>query len=225
MTLQPILTQDGSHTLFVPELNEVYHSRFGAIRESKQVFIEAGLHYFHSPGQLSILEIGFGTGLNAFLTMMEAAGNGLFISYTSLEDYPVDVSVYSLLNYPEISGYSEMRPDFIQLHSSPWNKPVNITPFFALTKVHDRLETFHPEPESHELIYFDAFGPDIQPELWTENIFRKMYETLKPGGILTTYSAKGSVRRAMKTAGFGIEKLPGPPGKREITRGIKPDNA
>ena len=221
MTIQPILTEDGSHTLFVPELNEVYHSRFGAVTESRHIFLEAGLKNFLSYKKLSILEIGFGTGLNAFLSVIEGERKRMNIDYTAVEPFPLDESVYSSLNYPEVTGYHEKQPAFLQLHISGWNETVPITPYFNLLKLLTRIENCNLEPESFELIYFDAFGPDVQPELWTEEIFRKMYEVLKAGGQIITYSAKGSVRRAMKAAGFTIEKLEGPPGKREITRGNK----
>jgi tRNA U34 5-methylaminomethyl-2-thiouridine-forming methyltransferase MnmC len=221
MILKPVMTEDGSMTFYVPDLKEHYHSMFGAVQESRHVFIGAGLGSFASHKELTILEIGFGTGLNAFLSMAEAEKNGKRLFYTAVELFPLDESHYSKLNYPEVSGLTEYTDLFGKLHSSPWNVPVQITEGFCLEKVHGDIKSCVFDPERFHLIFFDAFGPDVQPELWKEAIFMELYKALKPGGILVTYSAKGSVRRAMKSAGFSIEKLPGPKGKREMTRGTR----
>jgi tRNA U34 5-methylaminomethyl-2-thiouridine-forming methyltransferase MnmC len=221
MTLRPVMTADGSLTLFVPGLNEHYHSTFGAVQESRHIFIEAGLGSFASRKEVSVLEAGFGTGLNAFLSMIEANKKSQTIFYSSIEAFPLNEKFYSTLNYPEVTGFPEYRSLFLQLHASPWNDPVQITEHFYLEKIHADLESQKFDPERFDLIFFDAFGPDVQPELWKEAIFMELYKTLRPGGLLVTYSAKGSVRRAMKSAGFTIEKLAGPKGKREMTRARK----
>jgi len=221
MTLRPVMTADGSLTLFVPGLNEHYHSIFGAVQESMHIFIEAGLGSFASRKEVSVLEVGFGTGLNAFLSMIEAGKKSQRILYSSIEAFPLEEKLYSTLNYPDVTGFPEYQSLFFRLHTSPWNEPVQITDHFCLEKIHASLEIRKFDPERFDLIFFDAFGPDVQPELWKEAIFMELYQTLKPGGVLVTYSAKGSVRRAMKRAGFTIEKLPGPKGKREMTRARK----
>jgi tRNA U34 5-methylaminomethyl-2-thiouridine-forming methyltransferase MnmC len=219
---QPVMTADGSTTLFVPGLNEHYHSTFGAVQEAKHIFMDAGLGSFAENPEVDILEIGFGTGLNAFLTMTEAGKSGKEIRYVSIEAFPLDETIYTKLNYPEVTGFPEYRSVFLRMHSSPWNKPVQITEYFRLEKIHAQVETSFFVHEMADLVFFDAFGPDVQPELWKEAIFSKLFESLKPGGILVTYSVKGIVRRAMMQAGFKVEKLPGPTGKREITKAWKP---
>ena len=212
------VTEDGSHTLFVPEIDECYHSTHGAIQESLHIFMEAGLKHC-AKQEIRVLEIGFGTGLNAFLTLLEAEGSGKHILYTSLEKYPVEVEKALQLNYP-----AEIAPDksgvFEKLHTSPWNEEIQITPCFTLKKV----ETDFTEAvfdDCFDVVYFDAFSPEKQPEMWSEELFGKIYSHCNPGAILTTYCAKGVVRRAMQHAGFEVERLPGPPGKREILRGLK----
>jgi tRNA U34 5-methylaminomethyl-2-thiouridine-forming methyltransferase MnmC len=168
-----------------------------------------------------VFEAGFGTGLNAFLSMVEAGKNGQKIFFSSIENFPLDEQLYSTLNYPEVAGFPEYRPLFLRLHTTPWNKPAQITDLFCLEKILADLKNRQFKPAKFDLIFFDAFGPDVQPELWTEAIFLESYQSLNQGGVLVTYSAKGSVRRAMKSAGFTIEKLPGPKGKREMTRARK----
>jgi tRNA U34 5-methylaminomethyl-2-thiouridine-forming methyltransferase MnmC len=216
-----ITTADGSTTIQLPEWNEQYHSKNGAILEAKHVFIESGLNHWvgqHPNKPISILEIGFGTGLNAFLNLIEASNKNLTISYTGIEAYPIQSSEIKQLNYASMLKFSE--EDFLRLHEVEWEHPSIITSNFKLIK----RKIFFSEIEdevTHDLIYFDAFGARVQPELWTEEVFKKMFLALKPKGVLVTYSAKGSVRRAMQTVGFIVERLPGPPGKREMLRGTK----
>ena len=221
MEIRLILTGDGSSTLFVPSLDEHYHSTFGAIRESQHIFIEAGFHaYTPKETPCRIFEVGFGTGLNAFLTLLETEKSGIPVHYTSIESNPLEPSIVNELNYPELLG-QENNSFFKDLHDAPWNRDVAVTKNFILHKISGKIEE-HNLPEGvFDLVYFDAFGPDVQPELWTENIFKKIYRSMKSGSILVTYSVKGSVKRALKSAGFTLEKLPGPPGKREITRATK----
>jgi len=212
------ITEDGSHTLFVPEIDECYHSTHGAIQESRHIFIEAGLKQCPKP-VINILEIGFGTGLNAFLTLLEGESSVKQIHYTTLEKYPVEIETAIQLNYS-----AEIAPDkkqiFEQLHTSPWNEEIKLTPFFTLKKIEvDFTEAVFDT--QFDVIYFDAFSPEKQPEMWNEALFSTIFTHCNPGAILTTYCAKGMVRRAMQDAGFKVERLPGPPGKREILRGLR----
>lgn len=216
-----VITADGSHTVELPALNVSYHSRHGAIRESMHVYLEAGLTHFlrksPAPGACRIFEMGFGTGLNALLTVLDAEKLQQKICYTAVEAYPLEKSFTDQLNYCEQLSRPDLQPVFNQLHSAPWEEEIILTPFFTLKKIHADLNNFSPDQIFH-LIYYDAFAPNAQPELWTEEIFKKLYQTLVPGGILVTYCSKGDVQRAMKAAGFRVEKLPGPPGKREMVR-------
>jgi tRNA U34 5-methylaminomethyl-2-thiouridine-forming methyltransferase MnmC len=216
-------TRDGSVTIHLPDWNEQYHSMHGAINEARHVFMQMGLDFFvaselHDNQPIVILEIGFGTGLNALLTRLYAETNELNINYTGVEAYPVADSEIAQLNYPKLLHTSEAS--FQQLHEAAWEEEVVISPRF---KLHKRKQFFSEikDKKAFHLIFFDAFGARVQPELWTQTIFQSMYEALLPGGVLVTYSAKGSVRRAMQAVGFTIERLPGPPGKREMLRGVK----
>ena len=215
------ITNDGSHTLFVTELNEHYHSTFGAVQESMVVFIQSGLNYLdHIRTPLQILEMGFGTGLNAFLTCLECEKFSRQINYTGVEKFPLSKGITDLLNYPGFIDPSTQSV-FRLIHKAPWNQETNITGNFMLHKIDKDIRDILPENDTYDLVYFDAFGPDVQPELWTEEVFQKVALSMKKGGILVTYSVKGSVRRALKNSGFEVEKIPGPPGKREIARATK----
>lgn len=210
-------------TIHLPEWDEQYHSKHGAIQEARHVFLKMGLHHWlesNSKRPLEILEIGFGTGLNAFLTLLESNRNDIEINYTGVEAYPVITSEIEMLNYPEAADASSAEDQFKNLHSIPWEISAAITEKFSLLK--NKL-TFQELDMTNQfdLVYFDAFGARVQPELWGEDIFNSMYKALKSNGVLVTYAAKGSVRRAMISAGFQVEKLPGPPGKREMLRAVK----
>ncbi len=211
-------TKDGSFTLFIPEMNETYHSKFGAVNEAKHVFIKAGLQALKKP-EIQLLEVGFGTGLNAFLSLKYLLSDKTLkkIYYHSLEKYPLEKKFLSDLNYT--SNLKE-KAFFDQLHSAEWNMPVEILPGFVLFKQQMDLQNFHSNTY-YDLIYFDAFAPNKQPELWTQEIFDNLYRHMNPSGVLVTYSAKGQVRRNMQAAGFMVERLPGPPGKREMLRAVK----
>jgi len=215
-----ILTGDGSHTISMPELNVTYHSIHGAIQESKHVFIEAGLKslILAEAAQLNIFEMGFGTGLNALLTIIEAEKLQKDIHYETVEQFPLDSNETRSLNYCKQLDREDLQPLFGQLHSCEWEKITNITANFCFKKSRSNLLSFETS-ETFNLIYFDAFAPNAQPELWTKEIFEKMFAMLKPGGVLVTYCSKGDVRRAIQAAGFIVEKLPGPKGKREMIRG------
>lgn len=224
MKREIITTADGSSTIFLPEWNEHYHSKHGAIQEAYHVFIRTGLEHLSGrrdkTQDISILEIGFGTGLNALITLLEAKKEALKIVYTGVEAYPVSAEEVKGLNYSSLFSEEEAAHFFHLLHEAEWEERVEMIPGFRLEK----KKLFFSEIEDQEqyhLIYFDAFGPRVQPDLWTEEIFEKMFRALTAGGVLVTYSAKGSVRRAMQAAGFEVERLPGPPGKREMLRATK----
>ncbi len=219
MKLELRQTADGSSTFFVPELNEHYHSTNGALQESNHIFIGCGFNAL-AHAELHILEVGFGTGLNAWLTALSAAAKNVRVAYTSLEKFPLNAGDVALLNYTSGAKTKEEAALFYALHESPWEVAQQLTPHFSLLKLRCALEDF-TSTEKFNLIYFDAFAPAVQPELWTEEIFRSMHSVLKSGGILVTYCAQGQVKRNMKAAGFSIERLPGPPGKREITRATR----
>lgn len=213
------LTADGSNTLFVPELNEHYHSVKGALTESEHIFIRMGLEHHPSPSP-HVLEIGFGTGLNAFLTLLYADKTQRTIHYTTLERYPVTPELISRLAYPD-RICPERAADFHALHMAPWETDVALTPLFTLHKIQTDFTTY-TFSEQYDVIYFDAFAPEKQPEMWNEELFALLFASLRPGGILTTYCAKGIVRRTLQSVGFNVERLPGPPrGKREILRASK----
>lgn len=219
MKREIIKTDDGSVTIKLEGLDETYHSTFGAIQEARHVYINNGLDFFK--GQpVAVLEIGFGTGLNCFMTFLEAATKNQKIKYTGIEAYPVTSEEVLQLNYVKELNAESYREIFATLHSSEWEKALTINANFSLIK---RQQFFQDISDNnvYDLIYFDAFGYPTQPELWSPEIFRKMYTALKDGGILITYACRGVIKRAMQEAGFTTEKLEGPPGKREILRAYK----
>ncbi len=242
-------TNDGSYTLFVPELDEHYHSTKGALTESEHIFIRMGLEYWLASRQaetfpkantpiparnrkgnenspVRILEIGFGTGLNAFLTLLATERLQCPVHYTTIELHPLSEELVRQLNYPaQIAPQQE--ESFYALHRAEWNKEIAVDsqclqeglPFFTLYKIEGDYTQYN-FTDRYDVIYFDAFAPEKQPEMWSQPLFDRLYALLNPGGILTTYCAKGVVRRMLQTAGFTVERLPGPPGgKREILRG------
>ncbi|MDO6853646.1 tRNA (5-methylaminomethyl-2-thiouridine)(34)-methyltransferase MnmD [Cellulophaga lytica] len=214
-----ITTGDGSKTIQIEDWNEQYHSIHGAVQEAYHVFIKHGLSLFKDE-PVSILEIGFGTGLNAIITAIEAPKSNLNIDYTGVEAYPVEAEEVAELNYIAQLNASNFEDVFNKMHNVSWEVKTEILPNFNLLK---REQNFLDitDKEAYNLIYFDAFGARVQPELWTENIFGIMHNALQTNGVLVTYAAKGSVRRAMLAVGFKVERLPGPPGKREMLRATK----
>ena len=222
MKKEIILTADGSHSIRVPEMNVTYHSVHGAIHESLHVFIEAGLKslILADATRLNIFEMGFGTGLNALLTIIEAEKLQREIYYETVEQFPLNNNETGSLNYCKQLDREDLQPIFEQLHSCEWDKKTNITANFRFKKTRSNLLNFETS-ETFKLMYFDAFAPGAQPELWTKEIFEKMFAMLGPGGVLVTYCSKGDVRRAMQAAGFIVEKLPGPKGKREMIRAAR----
>ena len=222
MKREILITADGSTTIHLPDWDEQYHSKNGAIQEAYHVFIEAGLEKVQESKntEISILEIGFGTGLNAFISFLEAHKKQLKINYVGVEAYPVLTDEVVKLNYVSELHSEEFKTSFEKIHTTSWEEKQQISTHFSLTKRKQFFEDISDENE-YDLIYFDAFGAKNQPELWTAIIFKKMFLALKSNGVLTTYSAKGSVRRAMQEVGFIVERLPGPIGKREMLRATK----
>lgn len=214
-------TADGSKTFYLPELNEYYHSHHGAIQEAKHVFLKEGLFEKITQKNIAIFEVGFGTGLNAFLTAIEAQNLRLNVAYTGIEAFPltaVEASEMTYTNNPDLELFDDL---FASIHSTVWNKEETITKNFKLTKINQKLQEVSLEKEQFDIIYFDAFGPRAQSDMWNPEIFEKLYNSLKPEGIFVTYCAKGQVKRDLKSVGFQVESLPGPPGKREMVRGRK----
>lgn len=219
-------TDDGSATLFVPELDEHYHSTKGARTESQHIFIDMGLKASTATSP-RVLEIGFGTGLNAWLTLKEAESSCREVHYTGLELYPLAWEMVEQLGYIPSSEQQHDAELFKQLHTAPWEKEIQLTPHFTLLKQETdanllKAETDINKLSSFDVIYFDAFAPEKQPEMWSQELFNRLYVLLNKDGILTTYCAKGIIRRMLQAAGFFVERLPGPPGgKREILRARK----
>jgi tRNA U34 5-methylaminomethyl-2-thiouridine-forming methyltransferase MnmC len=221
MKQELVLTADGSTSIFIADLDEHYHSVHGALQESKHVFIQAGLYQkINIQQDISILEIGFGTGLNALLTCIECDLHSKHVNYIALEKYPLSIDIYHQLNYCKLLEIENCNDVFNKIYKSKWEINSPITKYFNLTK-HQLDFNDCNFLNQFDVIYFDAFAPSAQPELWTTSIFKLMYDALKQDGILVTYCAKGEVKRNMKSVGFTIESLPGPIGKREMTRAIK----
>ncbi len=219
MKREIIKTLDGSTTIHLEEWNESYHSKHGAIQEAKHVFIMNGLSLFEN-NPISIMEIGFGTGLNAFITFLESENKNQKIDYVGVEGYPVNAEEVLAMNYVEELEALEFRNIFEEMHKSEWGEKIEISSRFSLTKSKQFFDEIN-DLEIFDLIYFDAFGYRVQPELWSTEIFQKMYNSLKPNGVLVTYAARGVVKRSMISVGFTVEKLAGPPGKREMFRAFK----
>lgn len=219
MKREIIKTSDGSTTIHLQEWDECYHSKHGAIQEAKHVFIKNGLNLFED-NPVNILEVGFGTGLNAFITFLESNIKNQKINYVGVEAYPVEANEVLEMNYVEELNADNYKDVFQKMHECEWNQKTQISPNYSLTKrkqFFDEINDF----EIFDLIYFDAFGYRVQPELWSTEIFQKMYNSLKPNGVLVTYAARGVVKRSMLSVGFIVEKLAGPPGKREMFRAFK----
>ncbi|MDO4691694.1 MAG: tRNA (5-methylaminomethyl-2-thiouridine)(34)-methyltransferase MnmD [Porphyromonadaceae bacterium] len=216
------LTEDGSLTLYNATLGEHYHSTHGAMQESMHIFIHAGLLFRASLDDkkpLRVLEIGFGTGLNALLSLEQAQLIERPLHYTSLELYPVPKEIYHQLSYQ--TPHDTPRATLIALHEATWGENYKLNEYFTLRKEAVDLLAYTPQGEV-DLIYFDAFSPETQAELWSEEIFRRLYEHTAAGAVLVTYCAKGEVRRRLQRAGFVVSRLPGPPDKREILRAAAP---
>jgi len=212
-------TADGSNTIFLPDLNENYHSFHGAIQEANHVFIKNGLDQFTSTSEISIFELGFGTGLNALLTCMWAEKNKVKIEYVSIEAFPVPINICKKMDYPVHLDPSSPEA-YSKLLEAEWEQLIPISTHFSIRKINSAIQEW-TNNQKFDLIYFDAFGPRAQSEMWELPILEKMFNTLEDNGILVTYCAQGQFRRNLKYLGFNVESLPGPPGKREMTRAHK----
>ena len=212
------ITEDGSHSMFSEKHGVSYHSKYGAIQETEHVFINAAFRHQLPTSSLAILDIGFGTGLNAYMTLLEADQKKVKVDYVGIEAYPISADVFQQLNYAEL--LQKDNSVFQKLHQLAWDESHSISEYFDFEKRQTRFENLVYNNQ-FDVIYFDAFAPNAQPELWEENILQKMYDALKINGVLTTYCAKGVVKRTFKKVGFEIEAIPGPPGKREMTRALK----
>ncbi|MCF8232627.1 MAG: tRNA (5-methylaminomethyl-2-thiouridine)(34)-methyltransferase MnmD [Bacteroidales bacterium] len=217
-----ITTSDSSHTIYLPEMEEYYHSTNGAIQESRHVFIRKGYHFIDEAiDNVNILEVGFGTGLNALLTLLESEKTGRRVNYVAVEPYPLEKDLYQKLNYGELLNYEKAGSYLQQMHETKWNFPYYIGEDFILNKLSYKLEDTDLKPSVFHLVYYDAFAPGKQEEMWNKDLFKKCYEALQEGGVLVTYSSKGQVRRDLAEAGFTVSRIEGAAGKREMLRAIK----
>ncbi len=216
--IEVLITEDGSSSLRRKDLGEGYHSTFGAIAEGVHIFINAGLRNVEKHSLINILEIGFGTGLNAILTLDYSNKENQNIYYETIEKYPLSQEIISQLNYGKVLS---LEDEFLKIHSVSWNENAEINNLFSINKIDKPAENLNYKANFFDIIYFDAFAPQFEENLWQQEMFAKLYSSLKEGGILVTYCCKGDVKRALKASGFQIEKLPGPKGKREILRAKK----
>lgn len=219
-----LLTDDGSHTLMVEDLNETYHSRHGAIQESKHVFLKNGFRYILGkyPGKIiRIFELGLGTGLNALLTAIESEKLAIPVEYTSIEPFPIPKAIIEKLNYNQVLDNPSAKAYFDQIHSRNWDKLNNINPFFRFRKIKSSIQDFKGEEAYFHLVYYDAFAPNKQPEIWKKEILEKVFSFLAKESAFVTYCAQGQVKRDLRASGFEVHALQGPPGKKEMTRGHK----
>tara|TARA_B100000508_G_C11465688_1_gene282148 strand:- start:2921 stop:3586 length:666 start_codon:yes stop_codon:yes gene_type:complete len=215
-----ITTNDGSKTIFIPEWNENYHSKHGALQEAMHVFIQSGLHQLVKD-EIRILEIGLGSGLNAILTLIDSEKLSKKIEYTGLEAFPISDEEFEALEYTKLKEVAPFEESLKDIFNAEWRSRTQINSDFSIEKIDEKIEAFEAPESYFDLIYFDAFGPRVQPEMWKKEILEKMYSTLSSGGIFVTYCAKGQVRRDLEAVGFAVEKIPGPPGKREMLRANK----
>lgn len=220
MNRKIVLTSDGSHTIRLDDLDENYHSGHGALQEANHVFIRNGLNYLTDKKKIRIFEMGFGTGLNALLSVQFAEHNEIEIEYSGIEAYPVEKKMISQLNYTELVP-EKFAGVFDLMHDVSWNVQHFMQPNFKFTKIHRKIEEWVGEKESFDIVFFDAFGPRAQGEMWHPDVLGKMFNLLSTGGVFVTYCAKGQLKRDLRSLGFEVESLPGPPGKREMTRAIK----
>ena len=216
-----ILSRDGSHTLFHPELNETYHSRNGALRESIYVYIDKGFSLYRELPEVHVIEVGFGTGLNALLTWNAAEEYRQCVHYHTLEPFPLPEDLFSQLNYPSLMSNPAAEERFRQLHQAVWEEEVKLSEYFTLHKYNTTLENAALPPDTYHLCYYDAFAPSRQTEIWSEGNLAKIFRSLNEEGVLVTYCAQGQFKRTLKAVGFRVEKLKGPPFKEEMIRGWK----
>lgn len=217
-----IITNDGSSSIFIPEMDETYHSSHGALQEAVHVFIKNGLNAIDKK-EIAIFELGFGTGLNALLTLEASRNKEMQIDYTGIEAFPVEHELINSLNYTSLIA-GDFENDFLKMHDISWDESHAIAKQFSLKKIHAKIQEVNIGVSQFDLIYFDAFGYRAQAEMWDVGIIQQMYDALKEGGVLVSYAARGQFKRDLKAVGFKIEALPGPPGKREMTRATKGSN-
>ena len=217
-----ITSEDGSHTIELIGQNEQYHSTHGAVQESNHVYIKHGLERIaENRKQIHILEVGMGTGLNVLLTFQYALKYQLDIHYTAVEAYPLEEQIYRQLNYSHIIDDDSLASIFNRIHESQWNEEMSLNNSFRFIKIDEKIQEVPLKDAYFNLVYHDAFNPNLEPNLWDEELFLKIYKSMTANGLLTTYSTKGIVKRALKSCGFMIQKKPGPPGKREILNAVK----
>ncbi|MHC5202408.1 tRNA (5-methylaminomethyl-2-thiouridine)(34)-methyltransferase MnmC2 [Myroides sp. LJL119] len=221
MERKVIITQDGSSSIEIQGWGESYHSVYGAVQEANHVYIQNGLDHLLDKTDITLLEMGFGTGLNAFLTYLDSKQKKQNITYHAIEAFPLNKQELEALNYKELSDKESDHLIFDKMHDSKWSELITIDSHFKLLKMHNTFEQQVLEDQVYDLIYFDVFGYPYQPELWSVEIFKKMYDSLKPGGILTTYACRGVIKRNMMQVGFLVKKFAGPPGKREMIVAFK----
>ena len=214
-----IKTSDGSSTIRIEEMDETYHSIHGALNEAIHVFISNGLDHVDK-AHIRVFEMGFGTGFNALLAYSFAERSKRKVSYHSIEAFPIEEKLVKELNYVELLGEEYNKP-FLAMHAARWNEVEAVSDFFLLKKIHSKIEFFELERGAYDIIFYDAFGPRVQGYLWTTEVLKKMYDGLSENGVLVTYCAQGQFKRNLKNVGFKVESLPGPPGKREMTRAYK----
>lgn len=219
MEQQIITTNDGSKTIYLPHLDETYHSSHGAIQEAIYVFIKNGIQSCPKD-EINVFEMGFGTGLNALLCCVEAEKTQKNIHYTGIEAYPIDMKIVQQMDYCSTIG-EQYQTTFEQLHNCEWKIPHQLSKLFLFEKINENIKAFILHKEEYDVIFYDAFGPRAQEEMWAKELLQKMYDMLRPNGFMVTYCAKGQVKRDLKSIGFEVEPLPGPPGKREMTRAWK----
>ncbi len=215
-----IVTGDGSHSLFDRSRNETYHSVHGAIQESKHVFIGAGLEYSLSVtgDAINVLEIGFGTGLNAILALLFSRQHSRLVNFTTVEAFPLPEEIWSQLNYAD---QLDAADEFVKVQSCSWGDRHAISDNFSLMKCHTRVETFTPAKSAYDVIFYDAFAPSRQPEMWHLSLLEKVCGGLRSPGVFVTYCATGQLKRDLRSLGLNVETLPGPPGKKEMVRALK----
>lgn len=225
MIMKVIDTEDGSKTIHIEDINETYHSIHGAIQESMHVYIKNGFRYSigGNPSKpLNILEVGLGTGLNVILTVVESNKFRFPVKYTSLEPFPLPSLVLKQLNYNAfLSDQKKTKDAFKLIHSKIWGEETLISNYLNFTKLQVTIQEFDPQFNKYDLIYYDAFAPGKQPEIWHVDLFNKIFNAMNPGGILVTYCAQGQFKRDLKKIGFAVEVLTGPPGKKEMIRAIR----
>ena len=220
MKREVIRTSDGSSTIRIEAMEENYHSGHGALQEARHVFIQYGLEFLKEKDSIRVFEMGFGTGLNALLAAEFALEQGRHIEYTGIEAFPVEEELISQLNYNELV-LPELTATYHQMHTASWGVTHPINSLFQFQKIHAKIEEWEAPLGLFDVVFFDAFGPRAQGEMWEIEILQKMHRLLLPGGVFVTYCAKGQLKRDLRSLGFEVESLPGPPGKREMTRGVK----